>query len=233
MKKLLTLGYSPYDTPSGNPTRPFDKLYSSNSNLKYRDSLVGVDSILLWGGSDICTGFYDNGKYVGSSGPGVATERDLFEWHLLREAYQNNIPIIGVCRGAQLACVFSGGELIQHVTGHHTHHEIKTYDNFTLNVTSSHHQMMFPYYLEAEDYDLLAWCESPLSTVYQPANKGHCQDMEKQIYSEPEIVYFSKTKALAIQSHPEWEGNGPGYQDWLISEIQTTFKLWNVTVPAC
>jgi len=105
---------------------------------------------------------------------------------------------------AQLSCVLSGGSLYQDVNNHLVNHSISLIDDGTVfDVTSSHHQMMDPFSLNEEDYDLLAVSTEAESTYY---TKCYTQPgiQVKGIPAEPEIVYFKKTKALAIQCHPEW-----------------------------
>lgn len=41
--------------------------------------------------------------------------RTEFEWTLVKAAWERNIPVLGICGGAQLMAVFLGGELYQHL----------------------------------------------------------------------------------------------------------------------
>jgi putative glutamine amidotransferase len=45
----------------------------------------------------------------------VEPDRDEWEFALLREARRVDLPVLGICRGAQLANIFFGGTLNQHV----------------------------------------------------------------------------------------------------------------------
>ncbi|GKT30663.1 putative multi-domain containing protein, partial [Aduncisulcus paluster] len=47
--------------------------------------------------------------------PGEARERDALEAMLIREALENDIPLLGVCRGMQLINVVKGGSLHQEI----------------------------------------------------------------------------------------------------------------------
>ncbi len=49
--------------------------------------------------------------------PGLNTNRDELEQSLLRAALDSDLPILGICRGAQLINVTLGGTLHQHLTG--------------------------------------------------------------------------------------------------------------------
>ncbi|MGK5092367.1 type 1 glutamine amidotransferase [Deltaproteobacteria bacterium TL4] len=47
-------------------------------------------------------------------------ERDEFELSLIRKALEKKIPILGICRGAQLLNVFEGGSLFQEIGNFYT-----------------------------------------------------------------------------------------------------------------
>ncbi|WP_371925145.1 gamma-glutamyl-gamma-aminobutyrate hydrolase family protein [Desulfobulbus alkaliphilus] len=49
--------------------------------------------------------------------PGLNKNRDQLEQKLLQEALAHDIPILGICRGAQLLNVTTGGTLHQHLAG--------------------------------------------------------------------------------------------------------------------
>lgn len=75
--------------------------------------LNDADGILLTGGSDIDPRFYNQEKHQ-------KTEikepiRDDFEIALIKQAMQRKIPILGICRGAQVLAIADGGELYQHI----------------------------------------------------------------------------------------------------------------------
>lgn len=72
-----------------------------------------LDGLLLSGGEDVSPSFY-------SQEPGMRTgpsslERDEFEIELIDLAIQDGLPILGICRGAQILNVFMGGSLIQDI----------------------------------------------------------------------------------------------------------------------
>lgn len=88
---------------------------------------VNPDGILLTGGNDLC-------KYGGN-----AEERDRVEYHLIKYAINNNIPLLGVCRGMQIIldyfnCNFK--KVIGHVNIEHiikngeTEKLVNSYHNF-------------------------------------------------------------------------------------------------------
>jgi putative glutamine amidotransferase len=72
----------------------------------------GLDGLIIGGGDHIGAEHY-NGKPM----PGVRIdrERDRLELKLLREAIPRNLPVLGVCRGAQMLNISRGGSLHQNI----------------------------------------------------------------------------------------------------------------------
>lgn len=73
-----------------------------------RRLLDGVDGLVLSGGGDVDPSLYDGSA---ENTRGVRPERDRFELALLAEAEARGLPILGICRGAQLLNVARGGTL--------------------------------------------------------------------------------------------------------------------------
>lgn len=187
-QKLLTLGFVPYGTGR---REPFDTLFGAEKQVSPSDIMAGsVDALVIWGGEDISPSLYNEPVNGAHAGPHLST-RDVVENSVCKAAIAKGIPIIGVCRGAQLLCALAGGKLFQHVTGHHGSHRITTKDNVEYVTSSIHHQMMDVKPLPAEDYEMIAWSKESLA-----------KEVDGEI--EPEIVYFKKIKGLAIQGHPEF-----------------------------
>ncbi len=75
------------------------------------DRLSGV--VITGGAFDIHPHFYNETNIHPKT---VLNEsRNLFEYSLLKEAWQRNMPILGICGGAQLIAVFREGNLYQHI----------------------------------------------------------------------------------------------------------------------
>ncbi len=72
-----------------------------------------IDGLLLTGGEDLSPYFYDEDpiKEIRE----ISVERDNFELSLFKEAYKQNKPIMGICRGLQLINVALGGSLYQDI----------------------------------------------------------------------------------------------------------------------
>lgn len=199
--KLLTLGHVGLGTGK---VEPFDQVFSGEMYVKPDDIREGkIDCLVIWGGQDISPSIY--GEEVGPKTYASATPsyRDRVELDVIKAAIDMQIPIIGVCRGAQLLCAVAGGKLVQDVQGHGRQHKITTIDAKTLTTSSVHHQMMYPFDLPDNEWELIAWSQQPQSESYIGVNVEAMKD-EDGFIVEPEIVYFSKIKGLAIQGHPEF-----------------------------
>jgi len=125
-----------------------------------RELLGGLDGVLLIGGGDIDPRFYGEEKSALCGRP--APERDEQEISIARFAVENNIPLLGICRGIQVLNVALGGTLwqdLEHDGGYNSHrytvprNEIRHYVNLSkgsvlnkiygtdkLGVNSFHHQ---------------------------------------------------------------------------------------------
>lgn len=173
---------------------------------------LGVDSTLIvWGGEDISPTIYNQVPNAFTGATEALSRRDQLEVEMVGKAMDLGIPIIGICRGAQLMCAMSGGSLVQHVEGHAGgYHKILTDEGEILNCPSLHHQMMYPWPRNGrdgiKDVKFLAWCPEPRSSVYygEPDEKT-MEPKELTLQGqEPEILWIPKTKSLCIQSHPEF-----------------------------
>lgn len=69
------------------------------------------DGILLTGGEDVHPRFYNKMEYLELCHE-VDERRDEFEWKILQFTEQRHLPLLGICRGLQMANVFFGGTLI-------------------------------------------------------------------------------------------------------------------------
>ncbi len=71
-------------------------------------------AVIIGGGSDIDPGLY------GADDKGIASidpQRDAFEVEMIEHALNSHLPILGICRGAQLINVVMGGSLYADIRG--------------------------------------------------------------------------------------------------------------------
>ncbi|WP_246541033.1 gamma-glutamyl-gamma-aminobutyrate hydrolase family protein [Mycobacterium spongiae] len=84
--------------------------------------LDSLDGLVVTGGKDVDPAAYGQARHPESDEPGII--RDAWEFALLTGALQRGMPVLGICRGAQVLNVAFGGTLHQHlpdVLGHSGH----------------------------------------------------------------------------------------------------------------
>lgn len=59
-------------------------------------------------------------KLLSTSVTGIDNSRDKLEFSLLERAFEKGIPVLGICRGAQLINIYQGGTLHSDITGYYT-----------------------------------------------------------------------------------------------------------------
>jgi len=92
-------------------------------NLGIADRVLdGLDGLLITGGKDVDPAVYGQEPHPATDQP--VSQRDAWEFALLRAALKRQLPVLGICRGAQVLNVALGGTLHQHlpdVIGHRGH----------------------------------------------------------------------------------------------------------------
>lgn len=78
-----------------------------------RAIVSSLDGLILSGGADVDPARYRADPHERTGAP--RTDRDAFEAALLDAAIEAQLPLLGICRGAQVINVELGGTLIQHL----------------------------------------------------------------------------------------------------------------------
>lgn len=176
---------------------------------------MNQEFLLLWGGADIQPSIYGEEPHM-YGGP-YQPQRDSVEIAQYENAVARGIPIIGVCRGAQLCCALNGGKLWQHSEGHNNSaHGLILKDGSVIHsAAADHHQIMIP----TGDCEVIAKSAIPARVFGLDGFSGVIQH-------PPEIVYWPKTKTLAIQPHPEWETDDASPFKAYVNKL--IFELFNL-----
>ena len=118
MKKEITIGitdcsrYQNYHRwIESEPGIKIVKLSHLNQNF---DDISKCDGIILSGGEDVHPRFYKKEEFLELCHE-INEERDDFEWKVVEYTEKNRLPLLGICRGLQVANVFFGGTLIPHI----------------------------------------------------------------------------------------------------------------------
>lgn len=149
--------------------------------------------LILHGGADISPSIYNQRVGMANAEP-IASRRDEQEIDLYNAAVEKGIPVLGICRGAQLICALNGGSLWQHVDNHAGRNHVFYYGGKEIVTNSVHHQMMRPI------------CGEILGAapVLSPQKWAEEYEPEIDTQPEPEIVYWKHSNSLGVQGHPEW-----------------------------
>lgn len=179
--------------------QPFAKLGKPVFDIKE----TPIKFAIFTGGEDVCPKMYNEAVLPCSY---FNLQRDLSEKAVFDTLRTQNIPMVGICRGAQFLCAMAGGKLYQHVENHTYWHEIITNDGRTIEVSSTHHQMQVP----PLDAEIIAWSEKR-SHVY--LGRQEKWQGKYQMAKEADVVYYPNINALGIQYHPEMlEPNTAGFK---------------------
>lgn len=182
-------------TGEGYAEKVFENMFGDT--LEFNETtakhLTEHDVMFFDGGTDVDSEIYGETRSPFTESPNKA--RDERERRAFRRAQAVGAACIGVCRGSQFLTAMSGGKLLQHVTNHgNGAHKMYTQGGEMMQITSTHHQMMWPYRIP---HDLLGWAEHE--------SESHCQYGKDFFrHRQPEIVWYPQTRSLAIQGHPEY-----------------------------
>ncbi|MFN2449064.1 MAG: gamma-glutamyl-gamma-aminobutyrate hydrolase family protein [Candidatus Baltobacteraceae bacterium] len=172
--------------------------------------LLGVHALCLTGGEDF----------------GVAPERDAIETALIEHAAGKSLPLLAICRGAQIVNVVSGGSLLTDLADRNAVHRAPPPKAHSVairpgtllssvtgaaeaRVNSSHHQAV-----DRLGADFRACAFSPDGVV------------EAYEYAEPAPGWF-----LAVQWHPELPGSSPQTSDAVLDAFLRAAEREAASVP--
>lgn len=202
---------------------PFKAIFEQVTTVMKPEQISNEKAVLvLWGGGDISPTLYNHQCSSRTQMGSQLSYRDIVECELANKAVSMGIPIIGICRGAQLMCAISGGTLIQDVTGHtNSHNMIDLKSKEVIKASSLHHQMMYPWEIE---HEIIAIATPKCSKhyVYYSTNLS-AEIYLEDIPEEPEIVVFPQTKCLAIQGHPEFMRPDSRYVQYCFDLVRKYF----------
>lgn len=173
------------------------------------NDIEDADVIVFTGGQDINPAIYGCKKH---STTYFTPTRDDFELSAYAQVRPNQV-CYGACRGAQLGAAINGAILVQDIENHWCsgNHEISRFLGESdlpeeLSVPSLHHQMVYPYDLPKEDYDLLYVSKVNRSPYYHGDGITDEKILKIKEFGEPEVMVFhrpGKPVFFGVQGHPE------------------------------
>ncbi len=145
-------------------------------NIDNIDQLLdSVDGVILSGGGDIHSKFFNDELHPKASFINIL--RDEFEIKLCQEIIKRDMPLLCICRGAQVLNVAVGGNLHQHIENHvedgnnDLEHNIDIIENSyferlfnkkCFNVNSIHHQAINEC---PSNVEILAYCDDVIEAI--------------------------------------------------------------------
>ena len=172
---LVTRGAGIYTGGFSSLREDYEFVYTSH---------LPVHAVLIPGGGDVSPQLYG---HTNQGSRACSVDSDYKDMCHIANAKLEEIPIIGICKGAQLLHVSNGGTLIQDIEGHAgvDHHEITCItqkEPGKVEVNSTHHQAI-PIEEAKKMYEI----------VYASADK-----------QAVEIFICNRRKTYGFQFHPEY-----------------------------
>lgn len=187
---------------------------SSNPDSSVDRSLTKVDGVLMLGGMDVDPRRYTDDAAEIAKAEASSPVADAFEIDLIRTASDRGLPVLGICRGAQIMNVAFGGTLITDL-GKGTIHTIAGATDFC-------------------DHPVLIQAGSRLSSIY-PAETVDVRSAHHQAVDQiapglrvtaaaPDGIIEAVEAAddrwlLGVQWHPEDEGGNREHLDLLAQAL--------------
>jgi len=176
-----------------------------------------ADLVLFTGGADIGPELYGEKEHRRTY---TSPARDKVEVEAFNEALKRNIPMAGICRGAQLLCALSGGKLYQDVDNHSSgdHDMVDAKSGRIITTTSIHHQMC----ILPKDAELIAYAtESTRKETYDEVHRTG----DDKFGVDVEVFYIPRTQCLGFQGHPEYSGTKTECSDYFFECIGRYINL--------
>lgn len=166
-------------------------------------SVDEADVVVFTGGEDVSPSLYGEAPLQKTI---TNAERDKREEEIFWKAAELGIPMVGICRGAQLLHVLNDGKLWQDVNNHrngrHEAFDLRSGTPVAVNVTSTHHQMMMPPDKKSTAQVMVA---AKMASEKQAYGKLYQRTVKNaDDLDDPEVIWYPDTQCLCFQPHPEW-----------------------------
>ena len=173
------------------------------------------------GGHDVSPGSYGEAIHQNTwSWP----NRDIYERVIYDICLRNFIPMIGICRGGQFLNVCNKGGMWQDVDGHSlpgTHPAACKLGEDTIQVSSTHHQMMRPH----KSAQILMTARTATYKERMTKNGELIKVMND--HEDIEACIYHDTRSICFQPHPEYThiSNISQCRDRYFNYLETYFGL--------
>lgn len=158
--------------------------------------LARLDAVVFAGGADLDPGLYGEEPHAETTG--LRPERDAAEVPLMKAALENDVPLLGICRGMQVLSVVRGGSLVQHlpdVVGHANHRPspgVYGTHPVRLEAGSLAHRIL------GDEVSVPSYHHQGLGSPGDLAVTGWADDESPEVVEDPSLRF-----ALGVLWHPE------------------------------
>ena len=172
---------------------PYELMFNDMGFVQ-TENVKEADVLCLTGGSVVSPPLYDANIHPRTH---FSPERDITCSDLYTYAKDNDLPMVGICRGSQFLNVMNGGKLYQDVTGHLRIHTAWDEEERAWEVSSTHHQMMVP----SKDGEIVL--DGGFIAGIRELERFGQEDPNPEM-RDVESVYYKGTNTLCFQPHPEF-----------------------------
>ncbi len=170
-----------------------------------------ADLVVFPGGADVNPFLYGEKRHPTTQ---IDYFSDMEDLKCLKQCSDKQ-PKVGICRGGQFLNVMVGnGSLYQHVTHHAiaTLHEMRLgrpLDGFSksVDVTSTHHQMMIP----GPGGEVLYAANRSMEKNKAEETTRYVVEHRDNIWDDAEVILYEDRNCLCYQPHPEYTVKGNYY----------------------
>ena len=183
------------------------------------ESVDDADVVLFTGGPDVDPSYYGTKAL-----PCTCTneDRDNSDLQVYWTCYNDGIPMVGVCRGAQFGAVMGGFKLVQDLDGHNGDHAIwdKNLNRSIDRVSSVHHQAVIP----GIGMEVLAYATMSTRKWLDPTTVLEKNKLKIKYPNDCEAFFIRETCFFGVQGHPEYRGYN-AYAKWFLNYINELIIL--------
>lgn len=195
-----------------------------HEKLSAKSIVQGIDGLIITGGEDIDPCFYEGG--IRQNDYEYFPERDAFEIELTAQAMARDIPLLGICRGAQVLYVATGFDLIQDIAtvfGDYVEHRASPWKPTKHCIEISPHSKLANIYKKASIEVVSYHHQGLLESEYSCRWNVSCRSPDG---SAEAIEHQTNSWAVGVLWHPELENNCHTQRNPLIGEFVKQASLF-------
>lgn len=189
------------------------------------DSILGLaDGIIITGGEDINPLFYNDTFNLKVCGD-IDHRRDTLEKKLFDFAFENKIPLMGVCRGMQMINVASGGTLYGDIPSEIGTQVIHRDNGEVMHKIALTESCPFIFPEGRDTFMVNSWHHQGLKKIPDGINV-----VARSFDGLPEAIYVDKKLhpfMIAVQFHPERLGSDNPIRKRMRNNFYDAIKLNN------